>query len=304
VTQILSCLTPEFAVMVADRRLVNLGSGDVVDDEAGKMVMLGGQAVISFTGLANLKPPPRGQTDLWIVDQLSSPPDTLPAIFERLGDAANRTFSNIAHLGPRAKRHSFVSVGWHEGSADALEPFWLGISNAEDRSGKWRERAKPSFEVSFKQLQDKPLRLRVTGQPLPRHIYRSLRARLAAQATLTGDAVVHLLATAMRETASVNSFVGQGMMAAILPRQTVDMDRGFSMPSSDGADLETAPSGPPGGNSGPTCLYFPSGSNEGAFFAPHLVTRSIALSDIQIRQHAATPEEIRREYEEGLKKRR
>jgi hypothetical protein len=139
VTQILTALTPECVVLVADRRLVDLESGEPVDDEACKVVALGSQAVFGFTGLANLRPPPRGQTDLWLVDLLSPPPARLDEIAAAIGNGAADVFGKITHLGPRAKRHTFVGADWQTtGAQSEFEPFFVTISNAQDADGAWR----------------------------------------------------------------------------------------------------------------------------------------------------------------------
>jgi hypothetical protein len=72
-TQILGCLTNEVVVMAADRRLTKVqrdGTVEVVDDEAAKVVLPGTQVAVGYSGLANVRPPPRGQTDWWLLDTL------------------------------------------------------------------------------------------------------------------------------------------------------------------------------------------------------------------------------------------
>ena len=60
-TQIVVCLDPNVVAMVADRRLTNLATGELVEDEACKMVVQGRQVPWAYTGLANVKPAPRGE---------------------------------------------------------------------------------------------------------------------------------------------------------------------------------------------------------------------------------------------------
>lgn len=63
--------------MVADRRLTRVAADgkkvEVVDDDAAKVVLLGQQVAVGYTGLANVRPPPRGQTDWWLMDALPLP---------------------------------------------------------------------------------------------------------------------------------------------------------------------------------------------------------------------------------------
>jgi hypothetical protein len=55
--------------------------------------------------------------------------------------------------------------------------------------------------------------------------------------------------------------------------------------------------------SGPTAYYVPSSSNSGVLYTPHLVTPGMSLADTQVYNRELSPEEIKRLYEEGLKKR-
>lgn len=128
--------------MVGDRRLVSLGSGNLVDDEACKMVALGSQAVFGFTGLANMRPPPRGQTGLWLADLLTPPPARLNDVAAAIGDGAAAAFAKVSHLGPRAKRHTFVGAGWQTPTARCdFEPFFMTISSMPCASGLIETRA-------------------------------------------------------------------------------------------------------------------------------------------------------------------
>ncbi len=151
-TQILTALTPDIVVMVADRRLTDLASGNLIDDEACKLVALGSQAAVGFTGPANVRPPPRGQTDFWLTDVLTPPPDYLEEIIDAIGHSATKAFGKITHLGPRAERHAFVIAGWQaldESTADRADfrPFYVTISNAQGADSTWRERASDHFET-------------------------------------------------------------------------------------------------------------------------------------------------------------
>ena len=302
-TQILTCLTPDHVVLVADRRLVNLPSGDTEDDEACKIVALGSQVALAFSGLANVRPAPRGQTDLWLADLLSPPPPRLPEIIAKIAEEATSTFSRITHLGPRAKRHAFVAAGWEaESSGPGFTAFFASVSNAEDSNGHWLDMARRDFLVRTRRIGAEPFRLEVTGQPLEGSEKRRLLDALADPANHAPSRLGPLLATAIRSTATQNPAVGKGLLGITLPASTASSDRGFALVTqrSTGRDFELdLPASPE-----PVAFYVPSSSNEGVVYAPHHVTPDLTIADVQIHDRALSPEEIKRKYEEGLKRRR
>jgi hypothetical protein len=274
----------------------------VVDDEACKLIFVEGQAAIAYTGLANVKPPPRGQTDLWIVDVLTPPPSRLPDFTRILGSAAAERFAQISHLGPRAKRHSFVMAGWQRaGQGDAFEPFVLTLSNAENEDGTWQERAtKPGRFTQRTRLLDGDFRLLSSGQPLDPGDQAAVRAQLTDAANREPAAIASILATAVRSTAAENSAVGRGLLAAVLPCPGTVAAPGVSVQTvlPSGEALITFPA-----VHGPTAFYIPSETNRGTLYAPHLIARGLSQTDVQVHPRALSPEEIKHRYEEGLRNR-
>ncbi len=300
-TQILTALTADCVVMVADRRLVDLDSGALVDDEACKVVSLGSQAVFGFAGLANLRPRPRGQTDLWLVDVLSPPPARLNEVAAAIGSAAAEAFGRISHLGPRAKRHTFVGAGWQTAATESdFEPFFMTISNAQGANGAWRARAGESFEQHARRLKGALSAVHVAGQPLRAAQRRELEEALRVSRNRDPRPIASLLAKAIRRTAGTNTAVGAGLLGVILPRNAVSSNAGFAVhpiEPANGPDIQLPPV------SGPTAFYVPSASNAGVLYSPHLVTPAMSLADVQIHNRALQPEEIKRRYDEGLRKR-
>jgi hypothetical protein len=53
-TLILSVITPEYVLQVGDRRLTDISSGRIVDEEAIKAVLFNNHISFSYTGLARL----------------------------------------------------------------------------------------------------------------------------------------------------------------------------------------------------------------------------------------------------------
>jgi hypothetical protein len=288
-------------VLVADRRLVDLKSGRSVDDEACKVVALGSQAVFGFTGLANVRPPPRGQTDLWLVDLLSPPPATLNEVAAAIRNGAVEVFGKISHLGPRAKRHTFVGAGWQSSGAQSdFEPFFVAISNAQDADGAWRERASQSFAQRTVTLAAGTSAVHVAGQPLEAGQRRELEQALQVPGNRDPRVIASLLAKAIRSTAGTNTAVGTGLLGVILPRDYATSNSGFVLhpvEPANGAGIALPPV------SGPTAFYVPAASDAGVLYSPHLVTRTMSIADVHVRSKVLSADEIKRRYEEGLRKR-
>lgn len=184
-TQILACLTPDVVVMAADRRLTKLHTDrtvEVADEEAAKMVLLGRQVAFGYTGLANVRPPPRGQTDLWLMNALSPPAPMLDETIEQVRAAATEAFSKITHVGPRAKRHAFVAAGWMPVSGQAHRPFYATVSNALSGAGLFLDTSRPVFTTRVQALGEKvPFRLDAVGQPLDPAAKQRVRSDLQSR---------------------------------------------------------------------------------------------------------------------------
>lgn len=302
-TLIASCLTPQAVIVVADRRLTSYPTGAPVDDEACKAVMVGSQVVIAFSGLANLERPPRGQTDLWIVDQLSPPPNRLPEIVERLHEAAEQQFGPLQGLSRELIRHAFVVTGWQKRN-HSLEPFWGVLSNALDGHLRWLPRARSRFDFDKRYLgPGKSFALLQMGWPLPAQEARILRRRLSEASDREPHRIASLLASAVRQFARQpqGSAVGEGLLVMVLPRETVSASSGFALqpyvPDSED-DKITFPV-----VSGPVSYYVPPRGTTGVVYAPHFVSPTTSIADVAIHPRALSAEEVKRSYEEGLRKR-
>lgn len=180
-TQIVTCLTQDYVAMAADRKLTNLETGELVNDEAQKLIVLGSQIALAYTGLANVKPAPRGETDLWVANKLSPPPESVEKIIRTVQDAATERFRLITHVGPRRKRHAFVFAGWRPDAADRLEAFVAWSSNALDDRGRWEVRARPSFAAHGYLLQEQAVHVMDFGQPWSGKPARGTQTALAGK---------------------------------------------------------------------------------------------------------------------------
>jgi hypothetical protein len=174
------------------------------------------------------------------------------------------------------------------------------ISNAQDADGAWRERASQDFAQRTVALAGGVSAVHVAGQPLEAGQRRELEQALQVPENRDPRMIASLLARAIRSTAGTNTAVGAGLLGVILPRDYVASNAGFVLhpvEPANGPDIALPPV------SGPTAFYVPSASNAGVLYSPHLVTRTMSVADVQVHNRALSADEVKRRYEEGLRKR-
>jgi hypothetical protein len=296
VTQILTCLTTDSVVMAADRRLTGLSTGEVEDDETCKLVVAGSHFAVGYTGLANLRPPPRGQTDLWITDALRPYPTDPKQAVEQLRANATETMRQITHLGPQAKRHAFVLAGWHSPG----RPFVTIVSNARDLDGGWKKYADRIFSTFTRTLDSANAILEVTGQPIPRTRRAAVERDLAENHSDPRAILYHLVA-ALRDVGRQNQAVGPGILAIVLPASAVADMGGIALEVGDVDNITQTINIPPFQPEAATGFYFPSDSaNAGdpTLYAPNYIDLGIAITSPRGWNRVLTPEEIKACYEQ------
>jgi hypothetical protein len=287
--------------MVADRRLTNLATGELIEDEACKMVVQGRQVAWAYTGLANVKPAPRGETGFWLLQTLSAPETDAASNFEHVRAAAVAAFSRITHLGPRAKRHAFVAAGWDEDEEGELRPLLATISNALREDGQWADRAEKEFAIRPLMLRDNARALLVYGQPMSHAGSELLRSSedVMASSHAKGRDILDALVEIVRANASANTAIGEGLLGIVLPKRTVGPTGGFTV-EPEGVTVAGEPM--PANDEGPIAVYLPSGSSVAESYAPHYVDGNLSLGGLVVHRRALSGEEIKRLYESGRRK--
>jgi hypothetical protein len=218
-TLVLSCLTPDYVALVADRRLVvagdSPGAAVPIDDDACKVVLLGDRFAFGYSGLAEMEHPPAGRTDLWLVDRLqrmSPTVDSIPALFARLAVDANDAFRRITDIDVSREPQFFVAVGF-ESDGGNMTPVFLSLSNAQDANGRRRE-ASNEWVLWCERLGDAPMRLLETGERLDIQARDDLEMVLPEIAHDNPAGVVDLLGQAIRAVHKHgNSAVGESLLA-------------------------------------------------------------------------------------------
>jgi hypothetical protein len=217
--------------------------------------------------------------------------------FERLRVNANETFRTMSHVGPRAKRHAFVAVGWAPVAGHGHRPFYVSISNALTRYGRWQQTSRREFTTRVERLREKvPFRLDETGQPLPSAVKQRLRAALLDSDNRVPNRLASLLAEAVRETAAANQTVGKGLLVTVLPREGANRTGGLSVSNAerfhDSSERIAFPK-----IEGPCSFYVPAETGTGITYAPRYADDGLQVAEaFMLDRGFDTDEEVERYF--------
>ena len=140
-TLIIATVTQNHAVLASDRRVVELPSGRVLDDDSNKTGLWCDRLIIGYTGLAQVE---GHRTDLWIADTISTCRSASDVVHV-LRDRSTEVFGRMPYSNS-IKRHAFVGVGWSMNApGHPLTPLVFTISTALDASGNWTAEADEHF---------------------------------------------------------------------------------------------------------------------------------------------------------------
>lgn len=164
---ILSCISPEYLIIVADQRLRAWGTGKLEEaDGANKIVTLVGTAIFSYAGVGRLG----GQLmDRWIAERLSARGDSIrnipfDAAVNELRVGATELFREKGFKTTdqiRWLRHTFIGVGYMLGGSPHLAvisnaassaTLSLGHQQGVDYSLKWDDSPQNEFKSSMLDL--------------------------------------------------------------------------------------------------------------------------------------------------------
>jgi hypothetical protein len=302
-TFVLTCLTSDYVVLVADRRLVAAGRSPaepvVVDDDACKVVLLREQFAFGYSGLAEMEQPPAGRTDLWLVNTLqriSEAVGSIPMLFDRFAIQTVEAFQHITDIDVSKEPHTFVAVGF-QGGPDDLSPVFISLSNARDLEGRRRQ---PSLEwvLRSETLGDSPVGLHQTGAQLDMQARDELEMVLPEIAHDNPAGVVDYLGQAIRaESRGGNPAVGESLLAVLLPKKGVASGAGISMISLEALSRTAVED-----LRGPVVLDSPFGERDWTMSAPHIVQPTFSVAGTHVWNRALGPQEIKARYE-GARKR-
>jgi hypothetical protein len=210
-------MTNDCVVMVSDRRLTNGLTGELLSDAENKAVVLAGQLVLGYTGLARLDNLP---TERWIIEQLAGRP--FAEYFQILGQQTARALSVYRR---KYRWHAYLSVGWLLDSADQHVPVAVVTSNYIKEDGTMLREPSTRF-TSFKVLlpNTEPVVVLSVGVPVQESakvaIRRAIR-RYQRQNPGRPQGIVHILGNALLGIAARDARVGRNVMVISFPRKAL-----------------------------------------------------------------------------------
>jgi hypothetical protein len=276
-TQVISVITKDYAMLVSDRRLT-IGEGprlgDVADDDTCKLVSVCNTCGIGYSGLAHFEGSP---THEWIAKTLASEScsDALTASHILKGNA-NRIFSTLKLA--KKIRQEFLIAGWGLfRELPGLHPFMRLISNIRDGSGRALSQPADSFASLLKVLlNEEPFFCRSIGQPVGKHRAQQLVRNLQrlVRREIPPSAALRLLVDEIVNTSLVekNSAVGSKVLGFCIPKNSVQrqIETGRSVIVAKQPDNDTV-----------TFTYFEPGFSELQQYGPTFVCGEHAYTDIK-----------------------
>lgn len=217
-TLILSLLTRDWAVQVADRRVVRIDTRTPVDDNRNKVVIWQGRVVFAFTGLAHID---GLNTDEWLLEQFARGNATHAGVaFEEICRAATNAFSNarIRSLPVAYRGHEFVGIGFRDPKLEHQRriPCLVSITNRSSDGRAGREFVVAGAELAPGQR----FMLHSAGQPVPSGLLppaiRQLRSSL--RRSKAPGALARILAELLWTVARRNAAVGRRILVSIIHR--------------------------------------------------------------------------------------
>ena len=184
-TQIISVITKEYALLASDRRLTYADGprrGELFNDDTCKLISVCNFCGIGYSGLAKIEGCP---THEWVAKTLasancSSPKDVSGILTERAGPALSMVRSSIRH-------QIFLMAGWwYFDVPPGLRSHFCIITNALDESGNMLVEPRESFDCRVRALRDEEEFLwHCVGQPIrqdrAKNLERNLRRLIARE---------------------------------------------------------------------------------------------------------------------------
>lgn len=273
-TQIISVITQEYALLASDRLLTFADgprAGEVCEDDSCKLVNLCNTNGIGYSGLAKLGGRP---THEWIAVTLAR---------SNCYDAANAS-QTLVDATPRAipsnvrrelQSQTFLLSGWaHFGEPPVLRPHFCVVTNAVDDHGRPLAQPKSWFDRRIRALPEhEALLITAIGAPLTQtrqiNLQRNLE-RLVSRSISPKEAL-RLLCQEIHHSHQTNKTIGKRLLAFCIPRQSVELQfrTGQSMALASLPNHDTA-----------TFSYFEPAYNELRQYGPTLVCGEEALTDV------------------------
>ena len=258
-TLVMTAITRQTVVQLADMRLTNIRTGKTVDDAAVKLVSYLGRFTFAYTGPACIDRTPSAE---WIASVLSeiADPEEAPMALARAADRG------LARYEPALKRYAVVGGGWME-TAARPRSVYIEVSNWDDD----RRALLPRSRVIVRELaQGEKLRLFWAGVPVAADTRAETENLLRRRAGLREERPADFLAAmarAARAVALTHPTVGRrDFVVSSIPA----IDRGAGVALDARATLMPLPSGAPDFRL-PVFMQLGRERTDGATISPGLV---------------------------------
>jgi hypothetical protein len=185
VTLILTAITRQCVVQLADMRLTGVVTGSVRDEATAKMVAYAGRFVFSFTGPACMDAEPTAQWIARVLSGIQEPSKVLVTLAAEAEPILRRYPEN-------RRRLAIVGAGWL-GEARAPRSVYLQVANFEFATGKLLS----GFAASGVELQPtEKLKLFAAGASVPADflgsIEKLMRRRAGRHRERSGEFAAHM----------------------------------------------------------------------------------------------------------------
>ncbi|MEU7957763.1 hypothetical protein [Micromonospora humida] len=225
-TLILSAMTPNFIVLASDRRLTDGATGKLITDRENKAVLLYGQIIMGYTGLARLG---RMPTDKWIVQTLTGVP---PAMAVTVLAEETATIIRGMRVPEALRSHAYLLAGWlMDRATNQRVATSILISNFHNEHGK-RIAPRGGFIAIRRSMGRSSVGIQSVGVPLADTQLRMVRRkaeRLYRNNPNRPDGIVDLLINALSNVSGTDSSVGSEMLVTSFPKAAA-MQEGVVIP--------------------------------------------------------------------------
>jgi len=307
VTLILSLIRPDYVLQMADRRITSMQTGEIINDDTIKSVMLSNQMVFSFTGMAAVLVPNTGfqQTDHWLMSQLSELPVTATTddACDLIQDRATKICEDMKRVGI-SKQLAFVGVGFTTKTTKTplSQPVCVIISNFHDKNGKPLPHITERFVCARFVCNDNQYGIWAVPDWLNMPEYKSLNGKLEHKISKTADPreYVKILKDSIREvSARLESSkppiraVGKSLLVSAIPKPGDDTSEvmlkgpngmwiGGGFPVPYGETIETAIPRVMSQQQ-PMFYSYPEDSDNCEVYSPHFVNPGYGAISFRIR---------------------
>lgn len=226
-TLILTCLTNDYIVQAADRRLTQ-PDGTLTSDDANKAVFWCFRAAVAYTGPAKIEGEPTAE---WIGKCMAEA--NVPGIERTMKYIAERAEKYFRDNKDKTRKFAVVAAGWAK-VPDELRPYIYVASNFMTDAWTWKASPSDRMSLNWKVMPKASTHMIfAVGQTLATPEDGRLRAGVnrAVARGAPPTVVAKLLGDTIQSVAAGNDFrakrVGKALIIHLVPRKAVESNSSF-----------------------------------------------------------------------------